>query len=69
MVVSASRFRPRSRRLTSFPRFIFEVIAWAGLPWVYGGEYDQFSEALTKVVKAWLGVGLRLHFVFDGASA
>lgn len=50
-------------------RFIYEVLAWAGLPWVYGGEYDQFSEIVTKIVKAWLSVGLRLYFVFDGTSA
>ncbi|KIP11257.1 hypothetical protein PHLGIDRAFT_83689 [Phlebiopsis gigantea 11061_1 CR5-6] len=46
--------------------FIYEVISWAGLPWVYGGEYDQFSEIVARVVKSWLGVGLRLYFVFDG---
>ncbi|EKM53460.1 uncharacterized protein PHACADRAFT_211158 [Phanerochaete carnosa HHB-10118-sp] len=46
--------------------FIYEVLAWAGLPWVYGGEYNQFAEFVIKIVKAWLGVGLRLYFVFDG---
>ncbi|GJE91457.1 hypothetical protein PsYK624_076070 [Phanerochaete sordida] len=46
--------------------FIYEVLAWAGLPWVYGGEYDQFSEAVESVVRSWLSVGLRLYFVFDG---
>lgn len=38
----------------------------ADLPWVYGGEYDAFSGLILQVVSAWLNVGLRLYFVFDG---
>lgn len=54
--------------LNQLHRFIYEVLSWANLPWVYGGEYEQFSDAVTRVVRAWLSVGLRLYFVFDGAS-
>ena len=33
---------------------------------MYGGEYGQLSTLITVVVKGWLAVGLRPHFVFDG---
>jgi hypothetical protein len=33
---------------------------------VYGGEYGELCALITVVVKAWLAVGLRPHFVFDG---
>ena len=48
-------------------RFIYEAAALSGLPWVYGGEYGQFAEVVARIVHAWLSVGLRLYFVFDGA--
>ncbi|KAJ3549790.1 hypothetical protein NM688_g5140 [Phlebia brevispora] len=46
--------------------FIYDIINLSDLPWVYGGEYGQFAEVVTRVVHAWLSVGLRLYFVFDG---
>ncbi|KAI0748800.1 hypothetical protein BC629DRAFT_1241319, partial [Irpex lacteus] len=46
--------------------FIYETLALLDLPWVYGGEYSQFSSAVHKIVRAWLNLGLQLHFVFDG---
>ncbi|KAI0685935.1 hypothetical protein BC835DRAFT_1289009 [Cytidiella melzeri] len=46
--------------------FIYEVLALLDLPWVYGGEYGQLSFAVQTVVRAWLSLGLRLYFVFDG---
>ena len=46
--------------------FIYMAMAQADLPWVYGGEYRQFSQVAEKIIKAWLAVGLRLYFVFDG---
>jgi hypothetical protein len=35
---------------------------------VYGGEYKAFSACVEGVVKAWIAVGLRVYFVFDGMS-
>ena len=49
-------------------RFILEIIYCADLPWVYGGEYPRFAQLVEHVVRAWIAVGLDLHFVFDGAS-
>ncbi|RPD53334.1 hypothetical protein L226DRAFT_495629 [Lentinus tigrinus ALCF2SS1-7] len=46
--------------------FIYEIIYRADLPWVYGGEYNQFARLVEHVVRAWMDVGLELHFVFDG---
>ena len=46
--------------------FIYKVLEDSGLPWVYGGEYDAFYDLVVKVVKAWISVGLRPIFVFDG---
>ncbi|KAH9942229.1 uncharacterized protein BXZ73DRAFT_87896 [Epithele typhae] len=46
--------------------FIYEVIHCADLPWVYGGEYTRLESLVGDVVRAWLAVGLELHFVFDG---
>ncbi|GBE81272.1 hypothetical protein SCP_0309990 [Sparassis crispa] len=46
--------------------FIYEVMNCADLPWVYGGEYEAFSNIISRIVEGWLNVGLRLYFVFDG---
>ena len=48
------------------PRFIYEVIYCADLPWVFGGEYPLLSQLIEHVVRAWINVGFALHFVFDG---
>ncbi|TDL13798.1 hypothetical protein BD410DRAFT_833243 [Rickenella mellea] len=47
--------------------FIYTLHADAGLPWVYGGEYAEFTRLVTAVVEAWIAVGIRPIFVFDGA--
>lgn len=47
-------------------RFIYQLYEESKLPWVYGGEYEGFSECVGGVVKAWMAVGLRVYFVFDG---
>jgi len=47
-------------------RFIYELIHCGNLDWVYGGEYGRLCALITVVVKGWLAVGLRPHFVFDG---
>jgi hypothetical protein len=49
-------------------RFIYELYEESKLPWVYGGEYKAFSACVESVVKAWMAVGLRVYFVFDGMS-
>jgi hypothetical protein len=36
------------------------------IPWVYGGEYDQFAAVIKWTVEAWLRLGINLSFVFDG---
>ncbi|KAI0343396.1 PIN domain-like protein [Trametopsis cervina] len=46
--------------------FIYEIVALNDQPWVYGGEYREFSAAIEEVIRAWLAVGLHLYFVFDG---
>jgi hypothetical protein len=33
---------------------------------VYGGEYDQFRQLITQVIEAWIQLGLKIYFVFDG---
>lgn len=47
-------------------RFIYELIHCGNLDWVYGGEYGELYKLIAVVVKAWLAVGLKPHFVFDG---
>ena len=47
-------------------RFIYELIHCGNLDWVYGGEYGELCALIAIVVKGWLAVGLRPHFVFDG---
>ena len=49
-------------------RFLYKLFQDSGLPWVYGGEYDAVVELVIRIVRAWLAVGLRPIFVFDGAS-
>ncbi|KAG7091037.1 hypothetical protein E1B28_010097 [Marasmius oreades] len=46
--------------------FIYELQLKSGLPWVYGGEYVDFVLLVTTVVQAWIDVGIRVSFVFDG---
>ena len=49
-------------------RFIYELFHRSNLPWVYGGEYEEFGKLAVKVVEAWIKVGLKIYLVFDGAS-
>ncbi|KAH9073090.1 PIN domain-like protein [Lactarius deliciosus] len=46
--------------------FINELHNQSRLPWVYGGEPVEFRDLVTQVVRAWISVGLRPNFVFDG---
>ncbi|OBZ69502.1 hypothetical protein A0H81_10555 [Grifola frondosa] len=48
--------------------FIYQLICSADIPWVYGGEYDKFAALVTRVVRAWVRVGLALYFVFDATT-
>ncbi|KAL1660913.1 hypothetical protein GGF50DRAFT_62115 [Schizophyllum commune] len=48
--------------------FIYYLYQSTHAAWVYGGEYEDFYTSITSVVKAWLQVGFKLHFVFDGPS-
>lgn len=47
-------------------RFIYKLLQDSNLPWVYGGEYGELARLVVQVVQAWLDVGLRPIFVFDG---
>lgn len=46
--------------------FIFEIYLQSHLPWVYGGEYAEFSQYVEQVVLSWIAVGLKVYFAFDG---
>ncbi|KAH9889537.1 hypothetical protein C8Q73DRAFT_737263 [Cubamyces lactineus] len=46
--------------------FIYEVVEFGNLPWAYGGEYPDLAQLICQIVRAWVGVGITLHFVFDG---
>ncbi|KAG6836560.1 hypothetical protein H0H93_006787 [Arthromyces matolae] len=48
--------------------FIYDLYRNSGLPWVYGGEYHEFYDLVAVVVNAWIKVGLKVYFVFDGPT-
>jgi hypothetical protein len=68
MVVSDS-VPPICYNLATLSSFIYELLLKSKLPWVYGGEYSGFKNLIIRVVEAWLRLGFRLSFVFDGAPA
>ncbi|RDB25430.1 Protein asteroid 1 [Hypsizygus marmoreus] len=47
--------------------FIYELYRDSNLPWVFGGEYDQFCNTVCAVVRGWINIGFKIYFVFDGA--
>ncbi|CCA76044.1 hypothetical protein PIIN_10044 [Serendipita indica DSM 11827] len=55
--------------LSILPNVEIVVDGWGSLariPWVYGGEYDRFADAIKRTVDSWMSVGVNLSFVFDG---
>ncbi|KAL5529486.1 hypothetical protein ACEPAG_5471 [Sanghuangporus baumii] len=60
--------RPSTPLVVDGWSFIYKVLEDSGLPWVYGGEYEAFYHLVVKIVKAWIAVGLRPIFVFDGST-
>ncbi|KAF8345973.1 hypothetical protein F5887DRAFT_1061584 [Amanita rubescens] len=46
--------------------FIYKLYYDSYLPWVYGGEYTEFSSLVIRTVQAWINVGFEVYFVFDG---
>lgn len=46
--------------------FIYDLHRNSNLPWVYGGEYEEFHHLVSTVVRAWIKVGFQVYFVFDG---
>ncbi|KAG8990779.1 hypothetical protein FRB93_003043 [Tulasnella sp. JGI-2019a] len=48
--------------------FIYKILYDSTNPWVYGGEYEAFSQDIAAVIKAWEGLSIKPHFVFDGAT-
>ena len=46
--------------------FIYDLYNNSNLPWVYGGEYSEFTNLAKIIVQAWIKVGLQVYFVFDG---
>jgi hypothetical protein len=53
-----------------FNRFIYNLYfnEYSNLTrsWVYGGEYESFSQLVKTVSESLIAVGLKLYFVFDG---
>jgi hypothetical protein len=49
-----------------FASFIYNLYQDSKLPWVYGGEYPHFSDLIIETVEAWIRLGLKIYFVFDG---
>ncbi|XP_006461222.1 hypothetical protein AGABI2DRAFT_204844 [Agaricus bisporus var. bisporus H97] len=47
--------------------FIYNLYQDSKLPWVCGGEYPEFSKLIIETVEAWIRLGLKIYFVFDGA--
>jgi hypothetical protein len=45
--------------------FIYMLYQGSHIPWVYGGEYDQFAAAIRHTVGTWIKF-VNLSFVFDG---
>lgn len=54
---------------TNSASFIYNLYQDSKLPWVYGGEYAKFSKLITEVVEAWIRLGLKIYFVFDGPNS
>jgi hypothetical protein len=46
--------------------FIYELHNQSRLPWAYGGEQNEFRDLVTRIVRAWISVGLSPCVVFDG---
>ncbi|KAK2463159.1 hypothetical protein APHAL10511_004814 [Amanita phalloides] len=46
--------------------FIYKLYQDSNLPWVYGGEYAEFSDLVARTVQAWIDIGFEVYFVFDG---
>jgi len=46
--------------------FIYGLDNQSRLPWTYGGEPEQFYDLVIRVARAWISVGWKLYFVFDG---
>ncbi|PPR05256.1 hypothetical protein CVT24_008282 [Panaeolus cyanescens] len=46
--------------------FIYHIYNSYNLPWVYGGEYSEFSRLVRHIVECWMKIGLQIFFVFDG---
>ncbi|KAF8891746.1 hypothetical protein BD779DRAFT_1437600 [Infundibulicybe gibba] len=47
--------------------FIYAVHHNSNHPWVYGGEYEDFTRLVFLIVQNWIRIGFSVHFVFDGA--
>ncbi|KAI0314667.1 hypothetical protein OF83DRAFT_1174536 [Amylostereum chailletii] len=45
---------------------IYELYGQSGLPRAFGGEYYEFGELVVQVARAWIDVGFKPYFVFDG---
>ncbi|KAF7321546.1 XPG-I-2 domain-containing protein [Mycena kentingensis (nom. inval.)] len=66
--ISAGDNSPRINVVVDGWSFIYDIHKAASLPWAYGGEYDKLLAHVKTVARAWVDVGLNLHFVFDGAE-
>jgi len=66
MVVSLINYRFGISNASDHFSFIYRLYQGPTLPWVYGGEYPDFLSRITQFVEAWMRLGLRIYFVFDG---
>lgn len=49
-------------------RLIYAIHDESRHPWAFGGEYALFHDDLQKLTRAWLSMGLKPYFVFDGVQ-
>nr|GAT57800.1 predicted protein [Mycena chlorophos] len=67
-ILSTDSSSPRINVVVDGWSFIYDLHTASGLPWVYGGEYAEFSALVTTTVRAMVQVGLNMHWVFDGPA-
>ena len=47
-------------------RLIYAVYDERRHPWIFGGEYALFYDDIQRLARAWISIGLKPYFVFDG---
>ncbi|VDC00308.1 unnamed protein product [Peniophora sp. CBMAI 1063] len=66
------QFSPQSEAKVPVPliidgwSLIYALYDESRQPWAFGGEYALFHDDLQRLTRAWLSMGLKPYFVFDG---